>query len=110
MSRCREYAPWFDADVQLRSAWYTNQGGLGLALRFIDALEATVDKLELNPSRGRKPFPRDPRLADLHSIFLERPFQRLILFYRFTEQSLILERLIHGARDLPRRIGESPTD
>jgi plasmid stabilization system protein ParE len=110
MSRRREYAAWFDADIQLRAAWYTNKGGQGLALRFIDALETTVDKLELNPSRGRQAFPKDPRLADLHAMFLERPFQRLILFYRFTEQAIILERLIHGARDLPRRIGESPTE
>ena len=110
MSRRREYAPWFDADIQLRSAWYTNKGGPALAIRFIDALEATVDNLELNPSRGRKPFPRDPQLTDLHAILLERPFQRLILFYRFTDEALTLERLIHGARDLPQRIRESPAE
>jgi hypothetical protein len=34
-------------------------------------------------------------------------FNRLV-FYRLTETELIAERLMHGARDLPRRLVEPP--
>ena len=108
MSRRIDFAPWYDADLLLRTAWYAEQGSDRLAERFVGAVEATVKKLAQNPQRGRRPFPNDKDLSELHSVLIERPFQKHILFFRFTNHTLILERLIHGARDLPRRITESP--
>jgi plasmid stabilization system protein ParE len=102
------YAPWFDADNHLRVAWYAEKGGIIVAEQFISAVEETVKQLAENPNRGRRRYPRDPDLADVYSVLVMPPFQKHLLFYRFNEDTLILERLIHGARDLPRRIKQSP--
>lgn len=108
MSLRLEYASWFDADVHFRAAWYTEQVGHELSERFISAVEATVQKLSEDPHRGRRRYPKDPELYELYAVLLERPFHKYILYYRFTVETLILERLIHGARDLPRRLRQSP--
>ena len=39
-----EYAPWFDVDVQFRTAWYAENGGNELAERFISAVERPFQK------------------------------------------------------------------
>ena len=108
MSLRVDYAPWFEADLHLRIAWYTEQSGIELGERFILAVDATIRKLAENPHVGKRPYPKDPDVAELHAILLERPFNKYILYYRVTTGRLLLERLIHGARDLPRRLLEAP--
>jgi toxin ParE1/3/4 len=108
MSLRARYAPWFDADFHFRTAWYAEHGGSELAERFVDAVERTVKKLTRNPHLGPGPYPKDSDLGELHFVLIERPFHKHILFYRFNQEALFLERLIHGARDLPRRVKESP--
>jgi toxin ParE1/3/4 len=108
MSLLVRFAPWFDADLHFRAAWYAERGGNQLAERFVSAVEATVSKLAENPQHGRRSFPKDIDLVEIHSVLVERPFHKYILYYRFTAEVLVLERLIHGARDLPRRLRESP--
>ena len=110
MSLRVQYALWFDADLHLRTAWYAERGGNKLAGRFANAVEATVKKLTENPGLGWRPYPGDPDLAQLRSVLVVRPFRKHILYYRFTDEELFLERLIHGARDLPRRLRESPDE
>ena len=108
MSLRVQYAPWFDADVHFRTAWYAEQGGIELAERFVSAVEATIRRLIENPCIGRRPYPKDSELAELRCVLVELPFRKHFLFYRFADDALFLERLIHGARDLPRRLQESP--
>lgn len=108
MSLRVQYAPWFDADFHFRTAWYAERGGDELAVRFVNAVEATISKLAEHPHLGRCPYPRDPDLAELHSILVEPPFRKHILYFRFTPEELFVERLIHGARDLPRRLRDPP--
>ncbi len=110
MSLRVQYAPWFDADLHLRTAWHAEQGGEELAERFVDAVESTVRKLAENPHIGWRPYPRDSDLVEIHSVLVERPFRKHLLYYRFTDEELLVERLIHGARDLPRRLRESPRE
>ena len=42
------------------------------------------------------------------SLLIERAFFFFELFYRFDSKALYAERLIHGARDLPRRLLQLP--
>jgi hypothetical protein len=53
MSLVVHYAPWFDADLHLRIAWYAEQGVEGLPDRLVMAVQTTVAKLLSNPRRGR---------------------------------------------------------
>jgi plasmid stabilization system protein ParE len=70
---------WFDADFQFRTTWYARQGGIELASRFINAVEATVRKLAENPERGRRPFRKDPELTEIHCVLVDRPFRKHVL-------------------------------
>jgi plasmid stabilization system protein ParE len=108
MSLRVEFAAWWDVDVNLCIAGYAERAGIELAERFIHATETTVQLLMENPHLGRRPFPTDPDVGQFHSWLVQRPFQKHIVFYRFTDDVLMLERLIHGARDLPRRLRDSP--
>ena len=71
-------------------------------------MEATLKKLAITPGLGRRRFARWPELAGIRSFRVQRPFHRLLIFYRCDSSALFAERLIHGARDLPRRLRESP--
>lgn len=39
---------------------------------------------------------------------VEPPFQMHLVFYRADEAIISVERVIHGARDLPRRLRQPP--
>jgi len=54
MSRRVHYAPWFDADLHFRTAWYAEAGGEELAERFVTAVKTTVSKLSDNPRLGHE--------------------------------------------------------
>jgi len=66
--------------------------------RFLEEVELVVDLLAEFPELGR---PRDELKAGLHS-FRVRRFRHLI-FYRVTPNTLVLLRVLHGARDLERQ-------
>ena len=110
MSRRVAYSPWFDADFHLRIARYAEQGGPKVAQQFTSAVEATVRRVTDNPGCGRRPYPKDPDLAQLHCVFIKRPFQKHLLYFRFDDETLTLERLLHGAQDRPRSLREPPRE
>ena len=78
MSLRVQSAPWFDADLQFRAAWYAEQGGAELADRSVDAVESTVRKIADKPQLGWRPYPGDVDLIDLYSALVERPFRKHI--------------------------------
>jgi len=101
-----EKTPLFHADVTRQFGWYFNEAGEVLAWRFFNATDQTLYKLARQPDLGRRRKFRHPRLRDLYSFQVERPFQNILIFYRVTENALQAWRLMHGARDLPRRLAE----
>jgi plasmid stabilization system protein ParE len=56
-----------------------------------------------HPARFPAPFLRELRLYPV-----ERPFEKHLIFYRRDGTTLYVERAIHGARDLPRRLTQPP--
>lgn len=90
--------------------WYRDHACADVAERFINVVEASLESLRRTPGLGRPRFRRWPDLAGLHSFRVQRPFHRILVFYRFDAEHLLAERLIHGARDLPRRLRQSPYD
>ena len=80
--------PRFTSDVLRQFGWYVDKAGEDIAWRFEAAVEETLLSVSRNPDLGRLRHFKDPRLAQLRSIPVARPFNSLILFYR-TEASLV---------------------
>jgi toxin ParE1/3/4 len=94
-----DYAKQFD--------WYVTEGGRDVAIRFQEAVKDTINRIENEPTLGRKRRFRHPHLAGLRSIVVTKPFDRILIFYRFDPQQLDIWRMMHGARDLGRRLLEA---
>lgn len=108
MSRSLHRADDFWADLTRQVDWYRDQASSEVAERFVDAVEATLIALVERPGLGRARFRNWPELAGVRSFRATKPFHRFLIFYRFDDSTLFAERLIHGGRDLPRRLLESP--
>lgn len=96
----------FLADAEAQFRWYLEQAGPEVARRYRQALQATIHLLRRTPESGRLRFRDDPKLVGMRSLVLVRPFQVQLLFYRIAGETLVIERTLHGARDLPRRLNE----
>jgi toxin ParE1/3/4 len=96
----------FTADFENLFAWYVDKAGAEVAWRFQTALDKSLLKLALRPDLGRlRHFPHR-KLLGLRSFPVEPPFEALLIFYRANEAKLDVFRLMHGARNLPRRLRE----
>jgi plasmid stabilization system protein ParE len=110
MSLAVAKTPWFQADFARQFRWYARYATDEVALRFKSALDKTVHNISLQPRMGRLRRFTNPQLAGLHSFRVEPPFDRFLAFYRLREDALEFVRLIHGSRNLSRRLLESPHD
>jgi toxin ParE1/3/4 len=108
MNLAIQKADFFKQDFAIRFARYVEEAGPDIARRFQVALDQSLNKLASRPDLGRSRLFRNPRLQGLRSLPLERPFNKILVFYRAEEATFHAVRLIHGARDLPRRLAEPP--
>ncbi len=109
MSLVLQKADDFREDFALRALWYVREAGADVARRFQESVEATLRQLCLYPGLGRERLFRHPELQGLRSFRIERPFHRSLIFYRVHDDALQAVRLMHGARDLPRRLTKPPS-
>jgi toxin ParE1/3/4 len=98
----------FNRDFDLQYRWYLEQAGEAVAERYLQALLATLRLLATQPGLGREREFRHPSLRGMRSFRLASPFEVHLIFYRHDADRLLAERLMHGARDLPRRLVEPP--
>ena len=108
MSLLLHRADYFWADLTRQVDWYRDEANPKVAERFVDAVETIFNTLLKQPEIGRARFWNWPELEGIRSIRVTEPFHRFLIFYRFDDSTLYAERLIHGGRDLPRRLLESP--
>ena len=108
MSLKVERGPLFVADFENRFGWYVDRAGAATAWRFKEALDASLNKLSNWPELGRLRNFSHAKLFELRSCPLQRPFQKVLIFYRIEGDVLFAFRLMHSARDLPRRLIEPP--
>ena len=101
-------AEFFTQDFAKQFAWYVDEAGPDVARRFQQALDNSLNKLARQADLGRPRHFQNPRLQNLRSFQLERPFNKLLIFYCASDDTLQVVRLMHGARDLPRRLVEPP--
>ena len=101
-------APYFIADFEIQYEWYFSEVGEDTAEGYLNAVNDTLQFLRQNPALGRERRFRNPRLKGMRSFRASPPFNQHAIFYRFDASALFAERVIHGARDLPRRLLQSP--
>jgi toxin ParE1/3/4 len=98
----------FIADIRRQFDWYLANAGWEIADRYLDAVEATCRLLGQHPNLGPRGGFTDPRLREWRFFLVFRPFNKHILFYELVGGDLTLRRAMHGQRDLPRRLLETP--
>jgi len=98
----------FLIDYALIFRWYVAEAGVETAWRFEAALDATLEEIALQPQLGRQRSFKHPRLQGMRSFRVDEPFGRLLIFYRVNGEQVAAVRLMHGARDLGRRLAELP--
>ena len=101
-------SPFFTADFDLQIAWYVERAGEHVARRYAESVVHTLGRLCENSGIGARCDFKHPKLTMLRFCPVARPFQKPIVFYRFDDQNLFAERVMHGSRDLPNRLQEPP--
>lgn len=84
------------------------RGELGSGPTLSASGEHDVTRLAAMPGIGRAARFSVPVLRDLPLYPVERPFERHLIFYHHDSATLYVERAVHGARDLPRRLTQPP--
>ena len=98
----------FNRDFDLEYRWYLEQAGQVVAERYLNAVLATLRLLATQPDLGHRRKFRHSTLRGIRSFRLASPFGVHLIFYRHNSAELSAERLMHGARDLSRRLVEPP--
>jgi plasmid stabilization system protein ParE len=98
----------FNRDFQLQYQWFLENADEAVAERYLDAVAATLRLLAAQAGLGRLRKFRHPALQGIRSFRLASPFEVHLLFYRHNSIGLFAERLMHGARNLPKRLMEPP--
>jgi toxin ParE1/3/4 len=106
MSLSVEIFPRAETDLAGQYDWYLEHAGLEIAERYLKAFDETVATLTSHPGLGRPRKFRDSRLAGIRSYPCETPFEKHLVFHRASFATLSIVRVMHGARDLPRRLSE----
>ena len=104
MSLTLEKSDFFREDFALQALWYVRAADPDIARRCQEAVNATLLMLCREPDLGRIRRFRNIKLQGLRSFVVHRPFNRLIIFYRVNGNVVQAWRLMHGARDWPRRL------
>lgn len=108
MKLALQRSDYFNADFDLEYRWYLREAGEQVAERYYAAVNSTLDELAHHPGLGRRRQFHHAELRGLRAFRLRRPFGVHLIFYRHTNSELFVERIMHGARNLPRRLLEPP--
>jgi toxin ParE1/3/4 len=98
-----------ELDMTFQYRWYLTKVDADLAERCLMAVDDTIQRLAANPELGLRRHFKSAKLAGIRSFQAARPFEKHLIFYQVGSQ-LSIERVMHGARDLPRRLAEDPTE
>jgi len=98
-----------EQDMTLQYRWYLENADSDVAERYLLAVHETILRIAEWPGMGRRRRFRAPELIHIRSIQIKRPFDCHMLFY-LESDTLRIERIMHGARDLPKRLLEDPEE
>lgn len=96
-----------EQDMTLQYSWYLENSDLDVAEGYLFAVHETILRIAERPDLGCRRHFQAPELSRIRSIQVKKPYDRHLLFY--TEGNILqIERIMHGARDLARRLLEDP--
>ena len=98
--------PRANADLKKQYAWYLKHAGAEVAERYFAAFDETIATLALHSGLGPLGSFRNARLAGIRSYPFKKPFDKHLIFHRTDSTTLTIVRVMHGARNLPRRLLE----
>jgi toxin ParE1/3/4 len=96
-----------EQDLILQYQWYAEHAGVDVAERYLAAVDQALRLVAAQPSLGIRRRFEQKELLEIRSLPVSNAFAKHLIFYR-AKEVLSLERVIHGARDLPRRLLEDP--
>lgn len=108
MSLRIQRSEWFIGDVEHYASWYDREASWEVAERYLRSVAITLVRLTEMPGVGQPTFFRAAELQGLRCWAVERPFHKHVIFYRSDDNILYAERIVHGARDLPKRLTQPP--
>jgi plasmid stabilization system protein ParE len=97
----------FISDIECQFEWYVQNAEWEVAEGYSRAVEATCTLLARHPQLGARLRFVHPRLREWRFFVVVRPFQKHVIFYEVTKTDVILRRVMHGHRDLPKRLLEN---
>jgi plasmid stabilization system protein ParE len=93
-----------ERDLEKQYNWYGKHADADVAERYKLAFDASVEALISHPELGTAKYYTAARLSGMRSYACRDPFEKHMIFYRADASELSIERVMHGARDLPRRL------
>ena len=91
-------------DLESASSYYLAEADVAITIRFVDAVEATAQRIGRNPRIGSLRFAYELSLPDLRVMSVGKfPY---LLFYVERESSGEVWRLLHTSRDIPAGLQE----
>lgn len=96
----------FLADLARQYFWYWEEANEEVARRFKISVDQSLEKIARQPTLGHVCHFSHRELQALRCFQVVAPFDRILIFYRVDDAGLEVWRLMHGSRDLPRRLRE----
>lgn len=90
-------------------ATYIANTNLDQSDRFLQSAEATFQNLAKMPGIGKRCQFYSPQLKNIRQVGVKN-FKKYLVFYRASEHSIEIIRVIHGSRDLENLITEKNED
>jgi toxin ParE1/3/4 len=87
-------------------AKYIQRDDPSAAIRFLEAAEATFQRLAEMPELGQRQLFAKKELADLR-VWQVQGFKNYLIFYRPIERGIEVIRVLHAARDIDALFAES---
>lgn len=94
----------FETDLEEAAGYYATEAGIDTALRFVDSVEAMVNRLVRNPGLGSTHY-ADESNPELRSLAL-KGFPYVLFFAQISDQ-VMFWRLLHCRRDIPTHLRET---
>lgn len=94
-------------DIEAASDYYNSEVGPETAHRFLEAVEATLDRIRIHPGTGSPRYAHIIGIADLRSRKIDRfPY---LVFYIEQPDHIDVWRVLHAQRDIPATLGDADT-